>query len=205
MKRALIIVDLQNDFMPGGALEVPQGDQVVSIANTLQSRFDLVVATKDWHPSDHGSFAINHPGHKVGDSVNLAGLRQILWPPHCVQDFSGSEFVSTFNTERVAKVFYKGTDSSIDSYSTFFDNAHRKSTGLEQYLKQQKVDELYFLGLATDYCVKYSVLDACQLGFKVFVIADGCRGVNLMPDDSEKAFIAMQAAGAHIIQSSALL
>lgn len=200
-QRALIIVDLQNDFMPGGSLEVPQGHEVIPIANAVQKHFDLIIATKDWHPEEHGSFAKNHPGHREGEVVNLAGLRQILWPRHCVQNSSGSEFVKDFDTSRITKVIHKGTDTQIDSYSTFFDNAHRRSTGLDQFLQEHNVEEVYILGVATDYCVKYSVLDARHLGYKTFVIEDACRGVNLKPDDSMKALEEMKSVGAEIIQS----
>ena len=134
--KALIIVDLQNDFLPGGALPVPHGDEVIPLANELQRRFDLVVATKDWHPPDHGSFAANHPGKKPGDRIILDGIEQILWPVHCVQNTHGAEFAASFDTSRIAHVFHKGIDPLIDSYSTFFDNAHRRHTGLADYLKK---------------------------------------------------------------------
>jgi nicotinamidase/pyrazinamidase len=125
MKSALILVDLQNDFLPGGALAVPHGDEVIPLADELQRRFDLVVATKDWHPSDHGSFAANHPGKKPGDRIILDGIEQILWPTHCVQNTNGASLRPLFDTSRIAHVFHKGTERNIDSYSTFFDNAHR--------------------------------------------------------------------------------
>ncbi len=204
MKKALVIVDLQNDFMKGGSLAVPEGNKVIPIANEVQPHFDLIVATKDWHPENHGSFANNYPDKKPGEQINLAGLPQILWPKHCVQNSRGAEFVSGFDTSHIAKIFHKGTNPLIDSYSTFFDNAHRRSTGLGEFLKQKGIEEVYLLGVATDYCVKYSTLDACELGFKVYVIEDGCRGVNLKPGDSAKALAEMQAAGATIITSSAL-
>lgn len=200
-QRALIIVDLQNDFMPGGSLEVPKGDEVVPIANAVQKNFPIIVATKDWHPEEHGSFAKNHPARKEGEVVDLAGLPQILWPRHCVQNAHGSEFVKELDISRVTKIIHKGTDAQIDSYSTFYDNAHRRSTGLDEYLQEHNVEEVYILGVATDYCVKYSVLDALHLGYKTYVIEDACRGVNLKPNDSQKAIAEMQAAGAEIIQS----
>src|SRR3989442_13276877 len=127
---ALIIVDLQNDFLPGGALPVPHGDEVIPLANELQRRFDLVLATQDWHPANHGSFAANHPGKRPGDRIALNGLDQILWPNHCVQNTPGAAFVPSLDTSRVAQVFQKGTDPGIDSYSGFFDNGHPKATGL---------------------------------------------------------------------------
>lgn len=205
MKNALIIVDLQNDFLPGGSLPVPNGDQIIPIANTLQSHFEIVIATKDWHPEDHGSFAKNHPGHKPGDVVELNGLSQILWPTHCVQNSTGSEFSSDFDTSRITKIFYKGTNPKIDSYSAFFDNAHRQSTGLADYLKEKNVEEIYLLGLATDYCVKYSALDARHLGFQVTVIEDACRGIDLKTGDVDKALAEMKQAGVKIIRSKDII
>jgi len=203
--KALILVDIQNDFVPGGALAVPEGDKIIPIVNRLQEHFDLIVATQDWHPAGHGSFASNHKGKKTGDIVDLEGLTQILWSDHCIQETRGAEFVPDLDTSRFAKVFHKGTDLSIDSYSTFFDNAHRKSTGLENFLKEKGVNEIFIAGLATDYCVKYSALDAIQLGFRTFVIEDACRGVNLLPGDAEKAIEEMQNAGAIIIPSQGIL
>lgn len=201
---ALIIVDLQNDFLPGGALAVPRGDEIIPLANGLQSRFEIVLATQDWHPPDHGSFAANHPGKKPGDRVMLDGIEQILWPVHCVQNTHGAEFVRSFDTSRVTRIFHKGTDPRIDSYSTFFDNAQRRDTGLGDYLKKRGIREIYLMGLALDYCVKYSTLDARQLGFNAHVILDGCRGIELEPGDIDRAFDDMKRAGAILLQSNEL-
>jgi nicotinamidase/pyrazinamidase len=201
---ALILVDLQNDFMPGGALAVPHGNEVVPLADELQQRFDLVVATKDWHPPDHGSFAANHPGKKPGDRIILDGIEQILWPVHCVQNTPGAEFAPRFDTSRIAHVFHKGTERNIDSYSTFFDNAHRRHTGLAHYLKERSIKEIYLMGLALDYCVKYSVLDARQLGLTTYVILDGCRGIELEPGDIGRALDEMKRAGAILLKSREL-
>src|SRR6266700_7563810 len=150
---ALIIVDLQNDFLPGGALPVPLGDEVIPLANELQRKFELVLATKDWHPPDHGSFAANHPGKKSGDRIMLDGIEQILWPVHCVQNTRGAEFASTFDTSRIARIFHKGIEPRIDSYSTFFDNALLMETGLADDLKERAIRDIYVLGLVLDYCV----------------------------------------------------
>lgn len=199
--RALIIVDVQNDFVPGGALAVPGGNEVVQVLNCLQERFDLVVATQDWHPANHGSFASNHPGKKPGDIIDLNGLSQILWPAHCVQNTTGANFVPGLKTEHIAKVFQKGTDPGIDSYSGFFDNGHRKSTGLDDYLKSVGVREIYVAGLAADYCVKFTALDAMALGFKTWLVTDACRGVNLKPGDVAKAIEEMRQAGVELISS----
>jgi nicotinamidase/pyrazinamidase len=201
---ALIIVDLQNDFLPGGALPVPHGDEVIPLANELQRRFDLVLATQDWHPPDHGSFAANHSGKKPGDRIILDGIEQILWPVHCVQNTHGAEFAASFDTRRIAHVFHKGINPLIDSYSTFFDNVHRRHTGLADYLKKRSVRDIYLLGLALDYCVKYSALDAHQLSLKTHVILDGCRGIELEPGDIDRAIAEMKQAGATILKSGDL-
>lgn len=193
--RALILVDLQNDFMPTGALPVPHGDEVVPVASGLLPKFDLVVATQDWHPATHGSFASNQPGHKPGELIDLHGLTQMLWPDHCVQGTSGAEFAKGIDPRRITKVFQKGTDPAVDSYSGFFDNGHRKATGMADYLKAQGVDEVFVLGLATDYCVKFTALDAVHEGFKTAFVEDASRGVNLRPEDSAKAIAEMRAAG----------
>lgn len=200
MTRALILVDLQNDFMPGGALAVREGDLVVPVANALKARFDLVIATQDWHPPDHGSFASNHPGTQPGDLGDLGGLPQIFWPDHCVQGSQGSWFHRELDLNGVT-VFRKGTDPGIDSYSAIFDNGHRKATGLGDFLRSRAVLETVILGLATDYCVKFTVRDARELGFEVTVVEDGCRGVDLIAGDSVRAFDAMRAAGATVVRS----
>ena len=202
--RALVIVDIQNDFVPGGALAVPDGDAVVAVANALAPRFSLVVASQDWHPAGHGSFASAHPGAAPGDVVDLGGIAQVLWPDHCVQNSPGASFHSGLNVAVIDHVVHKGTDPGIDSYSTFFDNGHRKDTGLASFLEQRCAEELVVLGLATDYCVKYTVLDAIGLGFGVTVIADGCRAVDLAPGDGDLALKEMRSAGARVIASDEL-
>ncbi len=202
---ALILVDLQNDFMPGGALAVPEGDEVVSVANRLIPRFPLVVATADWHPADHASFASNQPGHKIGDVIELDGLCQILWPDHCVQGTKGAELHPDLDRGGIQHVVQKGTNPLIDSYSGFFDNGHKQATGLGEYLKDHGVDRVVILGLATDYCVKFTALDALQLGFETILIEDGCRAVNLKRDDGAKALEELRAKGAKILSSAEAL
>jgi nicotinamidase/pyrazinamidase len=199
-----VLVDIQNDFLPGGALAVPRGDEVVPVANRVQSAFDLVVATQDWHPPGHGSFASMRPGRKPGDVDELAGLPQVLWPDHCVQGSRGAEFAPGLQMNRVEAIFRKGTDPTIDSYSGFFDNGHRKSTGLGDYLKGRGATDVYVLGLATDYCVKFTALDARKLGFRTFLVQDGSRGVELRPGDVDRAVDEMRAAGVEVVQSGAL-
>jgi nicotinamidase/pyrazinamidase len=200
--RALILVDIQNDFLPGGALAVPDGDAVVPAANKLQAAFPLVAATQDWHPANHGSFAANHPGKKVFEQIELNGLPQTLWPVHCVQGTSGAEFAPGLLRERIAKIFRKGTDAGIDSYSGLFDNGHRNSTGLGEWLKANGVSEVFVCGLATDYCVKYTALHAAQMGFKTHFIEDASRGVNLRPNDVQTAIAEMDRAGIATVQSA---
>ncbi|PHN06211.1 bifunctional nicotinamidase/pyrazinamidase [Flavilitoribacter nigricans] len=203
--KALILIDLQNDFCPGGALAVREGDQTVSIANQLLDQFDLVVATQDWHPIAHESFAAHHAGKTPGEVIDLHGLPQVLWPIHCVQGSFGAEFVRELNTSKIQHVFNKGTDPAIDSYSGFFDNGHRKATGMGDFLKEKGVDTIYIMGLATDYCVKFTALDALQLGFSTYLITDGCRGVNLQEGDSENALKELSEKGAKLIESKDLL
>lgn len=195
---ALILVDIQNDFLPDGALAVPAGDEVVPVANRLMPEFDLVLATQDWHPPDHGSFASQHEGKNVGDVIDLDGIEQILWPDHCVRNTPGAEFARGLHTERIERVFRKGTDPMIDSYGGFFDNQRRKATGLEDYLREKAIDSIFIVGLATDYCVKATVLDAVDLGFETTLITEGIRGVELNPGDCEKAIAKMKQAGAII-------
>ena len=203
--RALILVDIQNDFLPGGALAVPEGDATIPIANRLQPLFPFVVATQDWHPPNHGSFAENHPGKKPFEQIELNGLPQTLWPVHCVQGTPGAALASGLRRDRITRIFQKGTDPAIDSYSALFDNWHRKSTGLGEWLRQQGVSEIFIAGLATDYCVKFSALDAIQFGFQTNVIEDACRGINLGPNDVQNALAEMKRAGIGLLQSADIL
>ncbi len=199
MKRTLILVDIQNDFLQGGALAVPDGDLVVPVANRLMDKFDLVVATQDWHPADHGSFASQYEGKDIGDMVELNGIEQILWPDHCVQNTIGAAFAPELNRDGIMHVVQKGINKGIDSYSGFFDNDHKNATGLGDYLRQQGTDDLYIMGLATDYCVKFTALDARQLGFSTTLIIDGVRGVELNRGDCGNAIQEMRNAGVKMI------
>ncbi|MEM1358504.1 MAG: bifunctional nicotinamidase/pyrazinamidase [Bacteroidota bacterium] len=202
---ALILVDLQVDFMPTGMLPVAEGYRVVPLANSLMPHYQTIVATQDWHPADHGSFAANHPWRKPGQLIDLHGLEQVLWPIHCVQGTWGAEFVNELEVDKITKVFQKGTDPQIDSYSGFYDNGHRKSTGMAEWLREQGIEEVHVLGLATDYCVKFTVLDALKEGFSTTLIRDASRGVNLEEGDVDRAVTEMEAAGATITISSTLL
>lgn len=198
-QRALLLVDIQNDFCAGGALAVAEGDSTVDIANALidwcKSRGDAVLASQDWHPANHGSFASQH-GVAPFSTGELDGLAQTFWPDHCVQNSDGAALHPLLNQQAIDEVFRKGEDPNIDSYSAFFDNDHRKATALHGWLQQHGIRELIVLGLATDYCVKFSVLDALKLGYEVSVITDGCRGVNIQPQDSTQAFMEMAVEGA---------
>jgi nicotinamidase/pyrazinamidase len=199
--KTLIVVDLQRDFVPGGALAVPEGDRVLEVVNRILPAFALALLTKDWHPADHGSFVTSHPGRSVGDVVLLEGLDQVLWPPHCVQGTPGADFVPGLDVSAFARVFPKGVDRGVDSYSGFFDNGHRHATGLEAYLKGAGVRRIHLAGLATDYCVWWTARDALALGFEVAVIEDACRGVNLKRGDVESAVGAMRKAGVSVLSS----
>ncbi|WP_291258875.1 bifunctional nicotinamidase/pyrazinamidase [Fusobacterium sp.] len=202
--KALILVDLQNDFCKDGALEVKNGDETISVANFLMNKFSqensLILATKDWHPSSHKSFAINSNG-TIGEVGTLNGVPQVWWPVHCVENTKGSEFHPDLNKDLISTIIYKGTNPEIDSYSGFFDNGRLNETTLNSILKDNKIDTLYILGLATDFCVKFTVLDALQLGYNVYLVEDGCRGVNLEADSSIKAIEEMKNCGATIVKS----
>jgi nicotinamidase/pyrazinamidase len=202
--RALLLVDLQNDFCPGGALQVNRGDQTVAIANRLLPHFATVAATQDWHPHDHQSFAANHPGKQPYEMIDLHGLMQVLWPVHCVRDTPGAELHGELDRARITEIFHKGTDPAIDSYSGFFDNGKRKATGLADWLRSRWVQQLYVMGLATDYCVRATALDARSLGFDVWLVQDGCRGVELKPGDTDRAIAELRGAGCAIVESGAI-
>ena len=203
--KALILVDIQKDFLPGGSLEVKNGDEVVPVANELQKYFELVVATQDFHPEDHSSFAANHEGKQVGERVEIKGLEQILWPVHCVQGTAGAEFADELNTSKVHKIFKKGTESDIDSYSSFYDNGHKRSTGLAAFLKAEGVQRVYIVGLAADVCVKFTALDALKEGFKTIVVKDGTRAVNLQKGDEDKAMEELISRGVQIKNSKEIM
>jgi nicotinamidase/pyrazinamidase len=197
--KALIVVDVQNDFLPQGALPVKHGDQIIPVINQLlQQDFDVKIATKDWHPQDHTSFAVNQ-GKQPGDTMEIEGIKQTLWPVHCVQNSAGADFPSTLDTKTFEKVFHKGMEKNIDGYSAFYDAGDGRSTGLAEYLNKKGVTDLYFVGLATDYCVKFSVLDAAKLGFNTYVIMEGCRAINLHPNDEANTIQEMHQAGVHIL------
>ncbi|NOZ74231.1 MAG: bifunctional nicotinamidase/pyrazinamidase [FCB group bacterium] len=204
MNSALILIDIQNDFLPGGALAVPEGDRIIPVVRKLVPRFTHILATQDWHPADHGSFATRHPGKKPGDLIDLNGVKQVLWPDHCVQNTSGAELAPGLESAALKRIFRKGTDPAVDSYSAFFDNARRHATGLGDYLKSHEISTVFLAGLATDYCVKFSALDAREQGFDTWLITDACRGIDLQPGDITRALKEMQAAGVRLTASGDL-
>lgn len=176
---ALIIIDVQNDFCPGGNLAVENGDQIVERINTLQDDYAITVLTQDWHPSNHTSFADNHDDAEPFSQVDMAYGPQVLWPRHCVIGTAGAAFKSGLNTDTADMIIRKGYNPDIDSYSAFFENDHKTQTGLEGYLRERGVTKLVMVGLATDFCVRFSAVDAIKLGFQVTVIQDACRAIDL--------------------------
>ena len=201
--KTLVLIDVQNDFMPGGPLEVPEGNLIIPVINNCLGYFDLVVATQDWHPKNHKSFASDHLNKKPFDRIILNGIHQTLWPDHCIQGTRGAELHEDIHSERIAAIFHKGMDTEVDSYSGFYDNNHQLSTGLSGYLKEKGVSEIYFCGLAADICVYYSILDAVLEGFSATLIEDASRPLYPEKFDDIKCEIAKQ--GVHIITSSELL
>lgn len=201
--RALLLIDIQNDFIPGGSLAVPGGNEIIPIVNKLQPYFDLVVATQDWHPQNHQSFASNHNNKNAFDTIELGGLSQVLWPDHCVQGSKGAEFSLDLNMNKVEAIFRKGTNAEIDSYSGFFDNGHFKTTGLGDYLKGKQVAEVFLAGLAGDYCVYFTAKDALKEGFATCIIEDAVRAIN--KEDFVKAKQDIVLEGGKIIPSSAVI
>ena len=200
--KTLLVIDVQNDFMPGGALPVPDGDTIVPVINSIQDKFDLIVATQDWHPKAHSSFAVNQEGKSDFDSIEWRGQMQTLWPEHCVQGSKGAELHSELDTTKYEAIFRKGTDINIDSYSAFFDNNHLKSTGLTSYLKEKGATQLYFCGLASDICVYFSVRDAVKEGFECYFIEDASKALNTETFETIKT--EMIGMGVHIITSAAV-
>ena len=176
--KALIIVDVQNDFLPGGNLAVSQGDTIIPVINTLQSKFDLVVATQDWHPKHHRSFASSHSNKAAFEVIQLHGTEQTLWPDHCVQESPGASFSSALSQARIEAIFRKGTDPEIDSYSGFFDNDKQKATGMHAYLQSKSVNHLYIVGLAADFCVYYTACDGISLGYQVTLIENASKAID---------------------------
>ena len=201
--KTLVLIDVQNDFMPGGPLEVPEGNLIIPVINNCLGYFDLVVATQDWHPKNHKSFASDHLNKKPFDRIILNGIHQTLWPDHCIQRTRGAELHEDIHSERIAAIFRKGMDTEVDSYSGFYDNNHQLSTGLSGYLKEKGVSEIYFCGLAADICVYYSILDAVLEGFSSTLIEDASRPLYPEKFDDIKSEIAKQ--GVLIVTSSELL
>jgi nicotinamidase/pyrazinamidase len=203
--KALLVVDIQNDFLPGGALGVPEGDEIIETVNKLQiyNKFDLVVGTQDCHPADHGSFASQYEGKNPLDRTTLAGLDQILWPDHCVRGTRGAQFPDQLDTRKMEAIFRKGMEKDIDTYSAFFDNGHKKDTGLAGYLRARNIDHVYIVGLAGDFCVNFSIRDALNEGFKVTLIKDCTRPIN--QSEFENVLKELSELGTEVIESGDLL
>jgi len=199
---ALLIVDVQNDFCPGGALAVPEGDEVVPIINDLSDAFDHVIQTQDWHPAEHRSFASSHPGHDPMDEIEVEYGQQTLWPDHCVQGTDGAAFHPDLNTTRSELIIRKGFRPEIDSYSAFFENDNDTPTGLTGYLRERDIDTLFVVGLATDFCVKWSALDGRKQGFDVYVVEEATRGIDANGSVAA-AWEEMNDAGVQIISADA--
>ncbi len=198
--KTLVIVDVQNDFCPGGALEVPDGDKVVPVINKLIDRYDAVIQTQDWHPEGHSSFASSHSDKEPFETIDMPYGTQVLWPDHCVQGTKGAEFHPELITNKSNLIIRKGFSRDIDSYSAFYENDHETPTGLHGYLKNRQLFELHFCGLATDFCVKWSVVDALKYDYDVKVITDAIKGIDL--DGSVKAAMQeMEEAGAEFVKS----
>jgi len=198
--KALLLIDIQNDFVPDGALAVAGGDAIIPLVNELQPRFELVVATQDWHPAGHLSFASSHPGQQVFQQIDLHGLPQPLWPDHCVQATPGADLHPALDQHRIEAIFRKGTNPDIDSYSGFFDNGHRKATGLTEYLQGRGVTQVYLAGLAADYCVYFSAKDALAQGFEVYFIEDATRAIST--EGYAQARADLLAHGAHFVSAA---
>jgi nicotinamidase/pyrazinamidase len=200
---ALLIVDVQNDFCPGGALEVPKGDEVVPVINKLNKKFDNVIQTQDWHPKGHWSFASSYQGKEPFGTTKLDYGEQVLWPDHCVQQTQGADFHPDLDTQPTQLIIRKGFRKSIDSYSAFYENDHETATGLTGYLDDRNIDTIYVTGLATDFCVKWSVLDGIKEGFTVYVVEDAIRGIDVN-GSLKQALNEMKEAGAKFVRSAKL-
>lgn len=201
---ALLIIDVQNDFCPGGALEVPNGDEVVPVINELSLQFDVVLQTQDWHPEAHSSFASSHEEHEPFETIEMPYGEQVLWPDHCIQESEGAAFHPDLETDRTQLIVRKGFRTEIDSYSAFYENDNSTTTGLAGYLRERDIDTLYAAGLATDFCVKWSVVDGIQEGFNVKVVQDAVKGIDI-EGSVDQAWSEMLEAGAEKISSEELL
>lgn len=202
--KALLIVDLQNDFCPGGALAVPDGDTIVPTVNKLINIFDVVIQTQDWHPAGHYSFASSHDGKEPYDTIEVDYGEQVLWPDHCVQGSVGAEFHPELNTMKTQVIIRKGFRRKIDSYSTFYENDQETTTGLTGYLQERGITDLYTVGLATDFCVKWSVLDGIDEGFTMYIVKDAVKGIDLN-GSLDEAWDEMEENGVNVVNSDDLL
>lgn len=202
--KALLIVDVQNDFCPGGALEVPGGDQIIPTINDLSEHFDIVIQTQDWHPKGHSSFASSHQGKEPFETIEMPYGEQVLWPDHCVQGSQGADFHPNLETNRSQLFIRKGFRKNIDSYSAFYENDEETTTGLTGYLRERNINTLYVVGLATDFCVKWSVVDGIEEGFNIYVVEDAVKGIDI-EGSVDQAWNQMLEKGAQKVSSAKLL
>jgi nicotinamidase/pyrazinamidase len=203
-KDVLIIVDVQNDFLPGGALAVSEGDQIIPVINLIQEKFDFIVATQDFHPADHKSFAVNHVGAAVGELIEWQDNLQILWPVHCVQETPGANFHKDLHHQKWKAIIKKGIHPNFDSYSGFFDNAHQIDTGMTRYLRENGIERVFICGLALDYCVRFTAIDANELNYDTYLITDATRAVNMSPEDGKETLEDLEFGGIKLITSDDL-
>jgi len=200
--KALLLIDIQNDFLPGGMVEVPDGDQVIPIALQIIDLFDCVLFIRDWHPANHCSFAANHLWRKPGQNLEWKGVDQLLWPMHCIQDSFGAELAFTLPQEKIHHQVFKGTDPDFDSYSGFFDNARKNPTDLASFLHEKGIKDLYLMGLPLEFGVRYTALDAVALGFRTWIVEEGCKALNAQPRDEELVWKELRDSGVSLISSS---
>ncbi|MEC4116437.1 bifunctional nicotinamidase/pyrazinamidase [Myroides phaeus] len=196
--KALLVVDLQYDFLPGGSLAVTDGDKIIDVINDIQPNFDLIVATQDWHPANHKSFAVQHPTHQLFDVIDLNSIPQVLWPEHCVQGTKGAEFTSAWDNNKVAAIFRKGMNVEVDSYSGFYDNNKLSNTGLLGYLNDKNITELYICGLAAEFCVFFTAKDAKEAGIETYFLDFATKPITA--EGLVQAKATMQELGINIIE-----
>lgn len=203
--KVLLVVDIQNDFLPGGSLAVSNGNKILPAVNRLIDKFDIIVATQDWHPADHISFASNHKSGNEYDVVDLNGISQVLWPDHCIQGSKGAAFHKDLKTDKFAAVIRKGFRKDLDSYSAFFENDKSTPTGLSGFLQTLKITDVFICGIALDYCVYFSAVDSLKCGFSTSIIVDASMGIDFPEDNIENTMNDFKSKGGYLVRSGDLL